>query len=96
MGPTKELGILGYSTEEKIYTYYGADNSGMVMTTVPKGTVQGDTWVYNDESKMGGKTVKGRYTIKEISPTAYTFKWEMMGKDGSWTAVVEGKATKAS
>ena len=37
MGPTKELGILGYSTEEKIYTYYGADNSGMVMGDLPGG-----------------------------------------------------------
>src|SRR5436309_7959309 len=31
MGPSKSIGILSYSPEEKIYTYYGVDNSGMGM-----------------------------------------------------------------
>lgn len=55
MGPSKSVGILGYSAEEKVYTYYGIDNSNMTMTTVPRGTGQGDTWTYTDESMMGGK-----------------------------------------
>jgi len=96
MGPTKALGILGYSMEEKAYTYYGLDNSPMNMATVPRGTVEGDTWVYNDESKMGGKMVKSRYTIKVTSPTSYTFKWELVGEDGAWQTMMEGKTTKAS
>ncbi len=96
MGPTKALGILGYSAEEKAYTYYGVDNSPMNMATVPRGTVEGDTWVYNDESKMGGKVVKSRYTIKITSPTSYTFKWELVGEDGAWQTMMEGKTTKAS
>jgi hypothetical protein len=96
MGPTKGLGILGYNDEEKAYTYYGLDNSPMVMASVPRGTVQAGTWVYDDEAKMGGKMVKSRYTIKETSPTSYTFKWEMQGEDGAWQAVMEGKSTKAA
>ncbi len=96
MGPTKALGILGYSTEEKAYTYYGLDNSPMDMATVPRGTVQDGTWVYNDESKMGGKMVKSRYTINETSPTSYTFKWELLGEDGAWQTLFEGKSTKTS
>jgi hypothetical protein len=96
MGPTKGLGIMGYNAEESVYTYYGVDNSPMVMASVPKGTVQGDTWVYDDEAKMGGKTVKSRYTIREISPKSYSFKWEVQGDDGAWQAVMEGKSTKAS
>jgi hypothetical protein len=37
MGPTKGLGILSYSPEEKVYTYYGTDSSGMMtMTTIPR------------------------------------------------------------
>jgi len=95
MGPTKGLGIMSYSTEDQAYTYYGIDNTGMIMSTVPKGTVAGDTWTYADESKMGGKMFKSRYTIQQLSPTAYTFKWEMMGDDGAWAAVMEGKSTKA-
>lgn len=93
-GPTKSIGILSYSSETKTYTYYAVDNSGMTMTTVPHGTVQGDTWSYSDEGMMGGKKVKSRVTIKELSPTAYTFKLEMQGPDGKWANVMESKSTK--
>jgi hypothetical protein len=94
-GPTKGIDILGYSSADKAYTYYGVDNSGMTMTTVPRGTVQGDTWTYHDESTMGGKKVKTRVTIKELSASAYTFKMDMQGADGKWTTVMESKSTKA-
>jgi hypothetical protein len=95
MGPTKSIGILGYSPEEKVYTYYGVDNSNMTMASVPKGTVKGDTWTYNDEGTMGGKKVKTRVTIKELSPTAYTFNMELQGPDGKWIPMMESKNTKA-
>jgi hypothetical protein len=98
-GPTgamKSVGILGYSGEEKVYTYYGLDNSGMVPTTVSRGTLTGDTLVYTDESKMAGKLMKSRYTIKQLSPTAYTFKWEMQDEKGTWATLMEGKSTKAN
>lgn len=94
MGPMKGLGIMGYNAEEKVYTYYGVDNSPMNMASVPKGTIQGDTWTYNDESIMGGKKVKGRYVLKIASPTSYSFKWEMEQGPGKWTALMEGTATK--
>ena len=94
MGPSKNLGILSYSTEEKVYTYYGIDNSAMSMATVPRGTVQGDTWTYTDESMMGGQKIKSRVTIKELSPTAYTFTMEMQGADGKWMPLMESKSTK--
>ena len=94
MGASKGVGILGYSTEEKVYTYSGVDNSGMIMTTVPRGTVQGDTWTYTDESLMGGQKVKSRVTIKELSPTAYTFTMEFQGPDGKWAPMMEAKNTK--
>src|SRR5882724_1256180 len=93
-GPSKGIDILGYSAEERAYTYYGVDNSGMTMTTVPRGTVQGDTWTYNDESMMGGKKVKTRVTIKEMPPSAYTLKMDTQGADGKWTTVMESKSTK--
>ncbi len=96
MGPTKNIGILSYSTEEKVYTYYGVDNSGMTMASVPRGTVRGDTWTYTDEGMMGGKKVKSRVTIKELSPTAYTFRMEMQGPDGKWMPMMESKNTKVN
>jgi hypothetical protein len=95
VGPSKGIDILGYSSEEKVYTYYGVDNSGVVMATVPRGTVKGDTWTFTDESMMGGKKVKTRVTIKELSPSAYTFKMDAPGADGKWTTVMESKSTKS-
>jgi hypothetical protein len=93
-GPSKGLGILAYNTEEKVYTYYGVDNSNMAMATVPKGTLRGDTWTYTDEATYGGTKVKSRVTIKELSPTSYTFRLEMQGPDGKWMPMVETKNTK--
>jgi len=94
MGTMKGLGILGYSSEEGAYTYYGVDTLGGAMTSVAKGAVDGDTWTYDDESKMGGKTIKSRYTMKVLSPSEYTFKWEMQDEGGQWQAVADGKSTK--
>ena len=45
---------------------------------------------------MGGKPMKSRYTIKQLSPTAYSFKWEMQGDAGTWSTLMEGKSTKAN
>jgi hypothetical protein len=94
MGPSKSIGIMGYSAEEKVYTYYGVDNTNMAMGSVPKGTRQGDTWTYTDEGVMGGQKYKSRVTIKEVSPTEYSFRMEMQGADGKWAPMMEAKSTK--
>ena len=94
MGPTKSIGILGYNPEEKVYTYYGVDNSGMTMSSVPKGTLKGDTWTYLDHGTMGGKPYKSRVVIKELSPTSYDFKMDMQGRDGKWVPMMVSKNTK--
>ena len=93
-GSSKSIGILGYNMEEKVYTYYGIDNTSMTMASVPKGTIQGKTWTYNDEGTMGGQKVKSRVTIVEQSPTAYTFTMEFQGPDGKWMTAMESKNTK--
>lgn len=93
-GPSKSIGILSYSPEEKVYTYYGVDNTNMTMASVPRGTVRGDTWTYTDAGVMGGQKFNTRVTIKELSPTAYTFRMEMQGPDGKWMPMVESKNSK--
>jgi hypothetical protein len=93
-GVIKSIGIISYSPEEKVYTYYGVDNTGMASLTVSRGAFDGSAWVFTDEAKMGGKMVKFRATMDHASPTSYAFKFEVMGDDGKWTTVVEGKDTK--
>lgn len=94
MGPNKGLGILGYTPEERVYTYYAVDNTNMTMATVPKGTVRGDTWTYTDESTMAGQKVKARITIKEVSPAEHHFRMEFQGPDGKWAPVMESRSRK--
>ncbi len=92
MGQMKGLAIMSYSPEEKNYTYYAVESMG--MAEMSKGTVKGDTWTWTSESKMGGKVVKSRFIIKELSPSSYSYKWETPGASGSWTTIMEGKETK--
>ncbi len=94
MGENHGLGILGYSTERKRYTYYGIDNSGM-NGDMSYGQFTGDTWTWEGESLMGGKPVKGRYVMKVASPDSYSWKWELSVAGGPMTAVAEGSETRA-
>ncbi len=91
MGAVHGLGILAYSSEEKAYTYFGIDSTGFAEGS--KGTVEGNTWTYTNEEKMGGKTVHGRYSMT-TSPSSYTFKYETSEDGQKWALVMEGKSTK--
>jgi len=93
--PTSEatgLAVMGYNTNDKVYTYHEFDSMGEAVAAT--GTIEGDTWTWRSEDKMGGKVMKGRYTVKVLSPTSYTFKYEMASDTGDWNTIMEGKATK--
>ncbi len=87
MGELSELAVMGYDAAGKVYTYDAFNNFGEAQHF--KGTVQGDTWTWTSE----GPPVKMRFTAKEVSPTMYTMKLEMM-TGANWAPVMEGKATK--
>lgn len=95
-GPTGAmhgLGILAYNMEDKAYTYSGIDNSG--FSAMAKGNVDGNTWTYTSEDKMGGKVYHGRYSMV-TSPDSYTFKYESSEDGSNWMTIIEGKTTKAA
>jgi hypothetical protein len=96
MGAIHGLGIMTYSADQQAYGWYGVDNSPMAMMSVARGTVSGKTWTFHDEAEMDGTTIESRYVLEEMSPTSYSFKWEMKGDDGSWQTIMKGKAKKAS
>jgi hypothetical protein len=93
MGNGTGIAFTGYDANDKVYTYDEFDSTGEAVHA--KGTVDGDTWTWNSDDKMGGMTMKGRFTMKILSPTAYNFKFDMSQDGTSWTNVMEGKATKA-
>ena len=43
---------------------------------------------------MGGQTVKGRYTIKQVSADSYTWTWEMSMGGGPFAVVATGTDTR--
>ena len=94
-GAMKSIGIMGYSADQKVYTYYGLDNTAMTMMAAAKGTIQGDTWTFTDSGTMGGQPYQSRFILKTGGPSSYTFRWEGLGKDKKWMPIVEGTSTRA-
>ena len=92
MGKLKELAIMGYDSEKKVYTYHAFNSAGQAETAT--GTIDGDTWTWTSDEHFNGMTMKGRYTMKVLSPTSYTMKFELSQDGNSWTTNMEGKATK--
>lgn len=88
MGELHGLAIMGYDAASKSYTYDSYNNFGEAEHF--KGTVQGDTWTWTND---GSNPAKMRFIAKEVSPTMYTMKLEMM-TGANWVTVMEGKATK--
>jgi hypothetical protein len=93
MGNGTGLSIMGYSTDDKAYTYREFNSFGEFMDS--KGSADGDTWVWTGDEKMGGTVIKGRFTMKITSPTSYSFTSEISQDGTKWTLVMDGKATKA-
>jgi len=58
--------------------------------------VDGDTWTWTNDEKMGGQTIHGRFTVKILTPSSYSFKFEVSSDGATWSTVMEGKATKKS
>jgi hypothetical protein len=75
MGKGKELAVLGYDPDRKVYTYKAFNSMGEAEEST--GTVDGDTWTWTSDEHFGGNTMKGRYTMKVLSPTAYSMKFEL-------------------
>jgi hypothetical protein len=92
MGDSTGVAYMGYDPEERVYTYDAFNSKGEVVHA--KGHVDGDTWSWANDMKMGGQSLKGRYTTKILSPTSYTYKFEMSPDGTTWNVVMDGKQTK--
>ena len=94
MGPAKGVSFLGYDPNEKVYTYHEFTSTGEAIDA--KGTVNGDTWNWTAESKMGDAKISVRVTIKHVSETEYTFKLEMSQNGGEFSVVEEATGHKVT
>jgi len=92
MGDGTGVSVLGYSADDKAYTYREFNSWGEFDDS--RGSLDGDTWTWTSDEKMGGMTMKGRFTMKILSPASYNFTFEMSQDGTKWTTVMDGKATK--
>ncbi len=92
MGNGVGLSVMGYSAEDKAYTYREFNSFGEFDDS--RGTLDGDTWTWNNDEKMGGMTMKGRFTMKMTSATSYSFTFDMSQDGTKWSTVMDGKASK--
>jgi hypothetical protein len=92
MGNGMGLSVMGYSADDKAYTYREFNSFGEFDDS--RGRLDGDTWTWTSDEKMGGMTMKGRFTMKMASPTSYTFAFDMSQDGTKWDTVMEGKASK--
>ena len=93
LGAINSVRVMGYNPENGLYTYNVYNSLGEHQMAT--GHVLDNTWTWTSEAKLNGVIAKGRYTITVVSPVVYTFKYETLTSNGSWTTVMEGKATRS-
>jgi len=91
-GDGKEMSIMGYDTQQNVYIYEGFNSQGHHESS--KGTVSGDTWTWTSEANYDGQDVKQRSTMKILSPTSFSMKFEVSMDGTTWNTFMEGRATK--
>ena len=92
MGSGIGLSVMGYSSDDKAYTYREFNSQGEFEDA--RGVLDADTWTWTSDEKMGSSTMKGRFTMKMTSSSSYNFAYEMSQDGTKWTTMVDGKATK--
>ncbi|HLW85593.1 MAG TPA: DUF1579 family protein [Candidatus Sulfotelmatobacter sp.] len=92
MGDGTGFSVMGYSKDDKAYTYREFNSWGEFEDS--RGSLEGDIWVWTNDEKMEGTTMKGRFTMKMTSASSYDFTFEMSQDGTKWTNVMDGKATK--
>lgn len=92
MGKGAETAYMGWDGDAKTYTYDSYNTLGEADHA--RGNVNGDTWTWQSQTRMGAQTMRGRLTIKMLSERAYAFKFETSPDGGAWTTILEGKTTK--
>ena len=91
-GESMAHAVMSYDPARQTYTYYAV--SGFGDNFHVRGTVDGDTWKWEDEMVVEGKPFKFRVTVVERSPTQYGFTMEGSYDGSPWAVMESGTATK--
>jgi hypothetical protein len=91
-GDGTAVSYLGYDTDENVYTYNEFSSQGRRENS--KGTVSGDTWTWTSSQNYGGQEIKQKMTMKVLSPTSYTLKFEVSTDGTNWMPFMDAKVSK--
>jgi hypothetical protein len=92
MGKGTETAYMGYDSDAKSYTYDSFNSLGEADHA--KGKLDGDTWTWESETRIGPQAMKARLTIKTVSSSMYKFRFETSPDGKTWSTVLEGTDTK--
>jgi hypothetical protein len=93
-GDGEEIFLMGYDPNLNAYTFDAFSSQGLHQ--VSRGTLQGDTWIWISEGTFSGKSAHQKMTMKVLSPTRYTLKFEVSCDAAAWKVFMEGEARKRS
>ncbi len=93
-GTVKGLSIMAWDPAAKTYTYFSTNSWG--QGGFSRGTVEGDTWTWNNETRMNGKPVVIRFTLKQVSPDLATYRFEMGTEGEPLKPMMDGKQTRVN
>ncbi len=95
MGKETGLAIYGYDPGKKVYTYDEFNSVGEAVHAT--GTFDGKVWTWSTDIPAGdGKSMKSHFIVTEVSPTSYTFKFEVSTDGTSWTTFMDGSGRKVA
>jgi hypothetical protein len=91
-GDGSAIDFFGYDTNQNTYTRDEFNSQGRRDTA--KATFTGDTWTWSSTQEYGGQDIQQKMTLKIVSPTSYTFKFDVSVDGTNWMPFMEAKATK--
>jgi hypothetical protein len=91
-GDGKAMRLMGYDSEHSVYTYDAYNSQG--RREVAQGTLSGDTWIWKSSQTYSGQDIQQRMTIKMVSPTSYTLRYEVSIDSTNWMPFMDVKASK--
>jgi hypothetical protein len=91
-GKYNSISICSYDPDTKEYSIYTLSSDG--PGSLARGTLTGNTWLFQSDSTANGKRVKNRSTFVDDTPMTQSYKVEISLDGGPWDVVAEGKSTK--
>lgn len=91
-GEIHGLSVMSYDMGEKSYIYFETNNWG--ENVYSRGSVDGDTWTWTNESKVNGQPIRTRFILKRVSPDSATYTFEMAMGSEPLANIMQGKQTR--